>query len=661
MRISSRLVELAAHAHDHAVAVGVDLAARQHAVLIAQAFGDHERRDPERGEPLVGELDVDLLRLLADHVDLLHHRHLEQPPLDVLGNVGKLPLADAVALDGIEQPGHVAVFVVEDRADDAFGQLELEVAELLARLVPRLALIRVRGAALHRDRHAAVALARIGHDLLEVVELLELLLHPVEQLVLDLLRGGARPDHHRGHRGHREVRVFELAELGEAQHAADADHQDQEQHDGAVVERPFGEVERLHRAACFGFERWASALGSATFKPGAIFCTPAVTTSSPACGPETSTSSLRYPWTTTFVRSTVPTASVPARRTTQTAGWPLFCVMADAGIAAAGVSADRALDDERGARAERQRARRRGLEAGAERPRRRSRLRRQFPQHDVERLVGRTREHGLVPRRLEGRQLILGHVDDDFRLDLLRDRDDRLPFGHDLADLELHAGDDAILRRAQRGVLEAIAREVELARVGFGGRTRRLRHALRFLVVGGADRAVGLQRAQPLPIRLRLPCLRLRGGQLLLRGFRRELVIGVVEHRDDVALPHLLTHVDLPAHHLAADAEGLVDLVARLHRAEVAIGFLRLVVADLGGADHSKRLRSGLRRAGREQRRDRNHQKGQSEMGFHDGFLYRSTFQEFGAGAAPSGPAAGSKACQPPPSALYSCTLSSSI
>ena len=256
-------------------------------------FRRSERRDAERGQPLVRELDVDLLRLLAVDVDLLDHRHLEQPPLDVFGDVGELRMADAVALDGIEQPGDVAVFVVEDRADDAFGQLELDVAELLARLVPRLALIRVRGAALHRDRHAAVALARIRHDLLEVVELLELLLHAVEHLVLDLLRGRARPDDHRRHRRHGEVRVFELAELREAQHAADADHEDQEQHDGAVIQRPFGEVERFHRAACFDFERCARSPGSATRKPGAIFCTPAVTTSSPAGGPETSTSSLR--------------------------------------------------------------------------------------------------------------------------------------------------------------------------------------------------------------------------------------------------------------------------------------------------------------------------------------------------------------------------------
>ena len=60
-----------------------------------------------------------------------------------------------------------------------------------------------------------------------------------------------------------------------------------------------------------------------------------------------------------------------------------------------------------------------------------------------------------------------------------------------------------------------------------------------------------------------------------------------------VALAHLLSHVDLAAHHLAADAEALVDFVARLHGAEVAVGFLRLVVADLDGAHGAQRFRDG--------------------------------------------------------------------
>ena len=75
---------------------------------------------------------------------------------------------------------------------------------------------------------------------------------------------------------------------------------------------------------------------SATFNPGAIFCTPAVTMSAPAGGPETRTSSLRYPCTVTRISSTVPIGSAPARRTAHNAGCPWLCVIAGAGIAATG-------------------------------------------------------------------------------------------------------------------------------------------------------------------------------------------------------------------------------------------------------------------------------------------------------------------------------------
>ena len=273
--------------------------AGHHRVLALQALGDGERRDAERGQALVRELHVHLLLLLAQEVDLLHVGRLEQAALDVLGDVGQLRVPDAVTLDGIEQRVDVAVLVVEDRADDAVGQFELEVRELLARLVPGFLLVLVRRAALHGDRHAAVALARKGDDLLEVVELLELLFHAVQDLVLDLLCARPGPDHGGRHRRHRELGVLQLAELGEAEDARDRDHDDQEEHHGAVPERPFGEVEVVHRAACCVLSTWvrlasaSAAPGSATFSPGAIFCTPAVTTCPPAGTPETSARSLR--------------------------------------------------------------------------------------------------------------------------------------------------------------------------------------------------------------------------------------------------------------------------------------------------------------------------------------------------------------------------------
>ena len=133
--------ELAAHAHEDAVLAGVDRAAGHHRVLALQALGDGQRRDAERGQALVRELHVHLLLLLAQEVDLLHVGRLEQAALDVLGDVGQLGVADAVTLDGIEQRVDVAVLVVEDRADDAVGQFELEVGELLARLVPGFLLV----------------------------------------------------------------------------------------------------------------------------------------------------------------------------------------------------------------------------------------------------------------------------------------------------------------------------------------------------------------------------------------------------------------------------------------------------------------------------------------------------------------------------------------
>ena len=305
------------------------------------------------------------------------------------------------------------------------------------------------------------------------------------------------------------------------------------------------------------------------------------------------------------------------------------------------------------------------LQAGAKGSRLRRRLRRQFPQHDLERLLGRACEPRLVTRRLEYREVILGHVGHDLGLAFVGDRDDRLPFGHDLSDLEAHGGDDTALRRAQHRVLQPIACKLELPRLGLGRGRSRLRTALRLLVVGYAHRAVALQRVEPVPIRLGLPRLRRGGDELLPRRFLGQPVIGVVEHRQHVALAHFLADVDLALHDLAADAKCLVDFVARLHRADVAVRFLRLVVADLGGAHGAKGFRGWLRCA-RGQDGDGDHRDDDQcggERRIHGGSSYRATefhdVGEFGLADA-AGSATGSNACQPPPSALYSCTLSSS-
>ncbi len=99
--------------------------------------------------------------------------------------------------------------------------------------------------------------------------------------------------------------------------------------------------------------------------------------------------------------------------------------------------------------------------------------------------------------------------------------------------------------------------------------------------------------------------LRRGGDELLLRGFHREPVIGVVEHGEHVAFAHRLADVDLALDDLAADAERLVDFVARLHGADVAVRLPRLVVADLGRAHGRSGSAAGLSGSSRQQRGDR--------------------------------------------------------
>ena len=99
-----------------------------------------------------------------------------------------------------------------------------------------------------------------------------------------------------------------------------------------------------------------------------------------------------------------------------------------------------------------------------------------------------------------------------------------------------------------------------------------------------------------------------------------EPVIGVVEHREHVALAHRLAHLDLALHDLAADAERLVHLVPRLHGADVAVGLRGFVVAQLDGAHGAQRL--GWRfvpAARRKQGGDRYGKKSCGAGGVHDG------------------------------------------
>ncbi|MNV10938.1 hypothetical protein D3C71_1014820 [compost metagenome] len=163
------VTELAADAHIDTVRGGIEGACRQDGVLALQGRHDLRWLDAQRRQAFVGELDVNFFRLLAEQIDLVDHGHLEQVALDDLRLIGEIREADPVALDGVYQAVDVTELVVEDGPHDAVRQLELEIGELLARLVPGLLLVRLGGPPLHADRHAAKALTGEGHHLFEVI------------------------------------------------------------------------------------------------------------------------------------------------------------------------------------------------------------------------------------------------------------------------------------------------------------------------------------------------------------------------------------------------------------------------------------------------------------------------------------------------------------
>ncbi len=107
--------ERAGHAQIDAVGRGVDRAAGDDGVLPGDAVEDLLRRDAERGELGVAELDEDLLRPLADDVDLVDVGNAQQPLADVLGTRLELGEAQAVGGEHVERGIDVAVFVVEIR------------------------------------------------------------------------------------------------------------------------------------------------------------------------------------------------------------------------------------------------------------------------------------------------------------------------------------------------------------------------------------------------------------------------------------------------------------------------------------------------------------------------------------------------------------------
>ncbi len=226
----------------HALALGLDRAGGGDGVLLAHHVEDLVDRHAQHGEPRVAELDVDLLVLHAEQVGLGHLGHAEQPKSGLLDHRLDLGVGEAVGLEGPDQAVGVAVFIVEVGAEHALRQGGLDVADLLAHLIPELGHLGRRDVVAERDVDHRLAGLGVALHVVEVGQLLQLGLELVGDLQLHLARGGAGPCSRHDHLLDGEGRVLAAAEIEVGEHAGRRQHDHEEERERAVLERQLGQV-----------------------------------------------------------------------------------------------------------------------------------------------------------------------------------------------------------------------------------------------------------------------------------------------------------------------------------------------------------------------------------------------------------------------------------
>ena len=196
--------------------------------------------DAEPCEFLGGKLDDDLLILGAENLDLGDVRYPQEPRADFLDIIAKLAMGETIRGEAVDDPERVAELVVEAGADDAGRQGTADVADVLADMIPDVRHFLGRGAAFQVHEYGGDAGAREAAQKVEVRRLFEGAFDAIGHLIERVIEGRARPRRLNDHGSESERRVFVAAEPHIRHHAHDDRDQHQINHEGAVIERPFG-------------------------------------------------------------------------------------------------------------------------------------------------------------------------------------------------------------------------------------------------------------------------------------------------------------------------------------------------------------------------------------------------------------------------------------
>ena len=215
----------------HRAQAGVDGARRIDIVLALDRVLQVGQRQAALGKRLGRDVDIELLRLVADDDGLLDARRRQQHVARLDGEFLQLGIAVAVAADRMQRDEGVAELVVEIGAEQALRQVARDVADLLAHLVEGVLHLLGIGVALDLHGDDGAAGAGVGADEIEMRRFLQLALDLVDDLVLHLLDRGARPDRLDDHDAEGEIGVFLLAHAHQAERAGNDDQAEQEARD----------------------------------------------------------------------------------------------------------------------------------------------------------------------------------------------------------------------------------------------------------------------------------------------------------------------------------------------------------------------------------------------------------------------------------------------
>ena len=244
--------------------------------------------EPHGSELLGRELQINLFVLGAEQVDLRNVGNAEQFGSHALGIIAQLAVGEAIRSQREDQGISIAELVVEEGTLHALWQGLLDIADLFAHLVPKIGHLRSRGGVLQIDKDHRLAGLGVTLLIVDVRQLLEFLLDPIRDLLHGLERGGPGPQRLHHHRLDGEGRILVTPEPAILENTGERHEQHQVDDKALMLERPAGEVERLH---------WLSLLtkfvsASRTFWPTVRVFTPAVTTMSPLARPLATTTVL---------------------------------------------------------------------------------------------------------------------------------------------------------------------------------------------------------------------------------------------------------------------------------------------------------------------------------------------------------------------------------